>query len=179
EALRGTRGFSISNDGAYYSVGVRGLGQPGDYGNRVLVLSDGASLNDNLLNSSYVGSDGRDDLGDISRIEVVRGPGSLLYGTGAFSGLVNLVPLEKDDPSSVPASVGTYANGVARGRFGFHYNFTPKIGVWASVTGARSDGNDLPVTLNSPPAGTPPVQVANNVDYFRGWGTAGRFWAHW
>ena len=178
EALRGTRGFSVSNDSAYYSVAVRGLGQPNDYGNRVLILSDGASLNDNLLSSSYIGSDGRDDLHDVSRIEVVRGPGSLLYGTGAFSGLVNLVPREKDDPNSVHGSVGTYYNGVLRGRLGFHYNFTPDIGIWASITGARSDGVDVPVTLNAPPAGTPAVQTANNVDYFRAWGTAGRFWAH-
>jgi outer membrane receptor protein involved in Fe transport len=177
EALRGTRGFSVSNDGAYYSLGVRGLGQPGDYGNRLLILSDGASLNDNLLNSSYVGSDGRDDLHDVSRIEVVRGPGSLLYGTGAVSGLVNLVPRDKEDASGVHASIGTYNNGVARGRIGFQYNFTPKIGVWASVTGARSDGVDNPVALDNPPQ-SPAVQTAHNVDYFRAWGTAGRFWAH-
>ncbi len=178
EALRGTRGFSINNDGAYYSVAVRGIGQPGDYGNRVLILSDGASLNDDLLSSSYIGSDGRDDLRDVSRIEVVRGPGSLLYGTGAFSGLVNLVPNEKDDPSGVHGGIGTYYDNAAHGRLGFHYNFTPKIGIWASITGARSDGLDVPVTLSSPPAGTPPVQTANNVDYFRAWGTAGRFWAN-
>jgi outer membrane receptor for ferrienterochelin and colicins len=177
EALRGVRGFSVNNDSAYYSVAVRGIGQPNDYGNRVLILSDGASLNDNLLSSSYIGSDGRDDLKDVSRIEIVRGPGSLLYGTGAFSGLVNLVPNEKDDANNVHGSVGTYNNSVARGRLGFHYNFTPKTGVWASVTGARSDGTDLPVQLN-PPA-TPAVQTANNVDYFRAWGTAGRFWADW
>jgi outer membrane receptor for ferrienterochelin and colicins len=178
EALRGTRGFSINNDSAYYSVGVRGIGQPNDYGNRVLILSDGASLNDDLLASSYIGSDGRDDLKDVSRIEVVRGPGSLLYGTGAFSGLVNLVPLDKDDPNSIHGSVGTYYNGVARGRLGFHYNFTPNVGIWMSATGARSQGEDVPVTLNSPPPGTAAVQTANNVDYFRAWGTAGRFWAH-
>ena len=130
---------------------VRGLGQPGDYGNRVLILSDGASLNDNLLDSSYIGSDGRDDLHDVSRIEVVRGPGSLLYGTGAFSGLVNLVPREKDEPEQRPrrhrhlrqrASPAAASASTTTSR--------PKIGIWASVTGARSDGVDVPVTLNSP-----------------------------
>ena len=38
-------GGGVSNDGAYYSAGIRGLGEPNDYGNRLLVLSDGASLN--------------------------------------------------------------------------------------------------------------------------------------
>ena len=75
EALRGVRGVYTLNDGAYQSIGVRGIGQPNDYGNRVLVLSDGQPLNDNLLNSSYVGSDGRADLHDVERIEVMRGPG--------------------------------------------------------------------------------------------------------
>ena len=67
----------------------------------------------------------------------MRGPGSLLYGTGAFSGLVNLVPTEKDEPSNVTGGIGTYNNSVLRGRLGAHYNFTPKIGIQASASGAR------------------------------------------
>src|SRR4029078_8461188 len=129
EALRGVRGVTISNDRAYYSANIRGLGEPNDYGNRLLVLSDGASLNDNLVNSSYIGPDGRVDLHDVSPIEVVRGPGSLLYGTGAFSGVVNLVPREKDEPSGVHGGISTYDNAVARARVGFHYNFTPNAGI--------------------------------------------------
>jgi len=176
ESLRGVRGVYLSNDRSYYSAGIRGLGEPNDYGNRVLVLSDGASLNDNILSSSYIGSDARADLHDIDRIEVVRGPGSLLYGTGAFSGVINLVPKGKDDPSSVHVEAGTYDNAVAHGRAGFQYDFTPNIGIWASVSGARSDGVDVPITLIDPGAGSR-TQIAHNVDYFRSGGTAGRFWA--
>ncbi len=119
EALRGVRGFYLSNDHAYVSAGIRGLGEPNDYGNRLLVLSDGQSLNDNLLNSSYIGSDGRADLHDIDRIEVVRGPGSLLYGTGALSGVVNLVPaprtsrtasMSRAGPTTTPSSTGAPAS---------------------------------------------------------------------
>ena len=173
ESLRGVRGIYLSNDRAYVSAGIRGIGQPNDYGNRLLVLSDGMSLNDNLLSSSYIGSDGRADLHDIDRIEVVRGPGSLLYGTGAFSGVVNLVPKGKDEPNGVHVGVGTYDNGVARGRAGFHYNFTPETGLWASVSGARSDGISVPMTLTE----TGKKVTVNNVDQFKSIGTAGRFWA--
>lgn len=176
EALRGVRGIYLSNDRAYHSAGVRGLGEPNDYGNRLLVLSDGAALNDDILSSSYIGSDGRPDLHDVDRIEIVRGPGSLLYGTGAFSGVVNLVPRAKDEASSVHVGAGTYDNAVARGRAGFHYNFTPTVGVWASVSGARSDGVDVAIPLINP--GTGPVSpTAHHVDQFRSVGTAGRFWA--
>ncbi len=171
EALRGVRGFYVSNDRAYVSAGARGIGEPGDYGNRLLVLSDGAVLNDDLLNSSYIGSDGRNDLGDVERIEIVRGPGSLLYGTGAFSGVVNLVPRYRDNPSSVFVSGGTYDNGVARARGGFHYNFSKDAGMWASVSASRSDG----LTETTDVSGS--SQTAQSVDKFEAVGTAGSvFW---
>lgn len=173
EALRGTRGVYLSNDRAYMSAGVRGLGEPNDYGNRLLVLSDGQSLNDNLLNSSYIGSDARVDLHDVDRIEIIRGPGSLLYGTGAFSGVINLVPTGRDEPTGVHASVGTYDDSVARARAGFHYNISPRASVEASVSAATSNGVDVPVTLRDPKGGAP-VQIAHNVDFFRSGGTAGR-----
>jgi outer membrane receptor protein involved in Fe transport len=175
ESIRGIRGVYLANDRVYYSAGIRGLGQPNDYGARVLVLSDGQSLNENLLNSSYIGSDGRADLGDIDRIEVVRGPGSLLYGTGAFSGVINLVTRPRDEPSGAHVAVGTYDNGVAHARAGFHYNFTPNAGVWASVSGARSDGIDVGVPLLTLKKGQP-LPTARGADAFDSVGTAGRAW---
>ncbi len=174
-ALRGVRGVYLSDDRTYASAGIRGIGEPNDYGNRVLVLSDGLNLNDNLLNSSYIGNDGRVDLHDVDRIEVVRGPGSLLYGTGAFSGVINVVPRARDNPSQVLASFGTYDNSVARGRGGFHLNFAEDAGMWATASGARSDGFALPVRLIDA-AGGPEVQNAERTDRFRAVGTQGRAW---
>jgi outer membrane receptor for ferrienterochelin and colicins len=173
EALRGIRGISLTNDRTYQSAGIRGLGEPNDYGNRMLVLSDGAVLNDNLLNSTYIGTDGRTDLGDVDRIEVVRGPGSLLYGAGAMSGVINMVPQAKDAPSSVHGGGGTYDNSVVHGRLGFHYNFTPKVGLWASLSAARSDGVDVDVQ----PRDGSPSMLAHQADFQRSASTAGRFWA--
>jgi outer membrane receptor for ferrienterochelin and colicins len=170
DALRGVRGFAISNDRAYPSASVRGLGQPEDYGNRLLVLSDGQSLNDNINNSSTIGSDARVDLQDIDRIEVVRGPGSLLYGAGAFSGVVNLVGRPRDEASHVHASFGVYDNVVVHGRAGFHYNFTPKAGVWASASTAHSEGFSLGIPLASG------ARAARGVESFNSVGTAGRAW---
>jgi outer membrane receptor for ferrienterochelin and colicin len=175
ESLKGLRGVSISNDRVYASAGIRGIGLPNDYGNRFLVLSDGQALNDNLLNSSYIGSDGRVDLHDVDRIEVVRGPGSLLYGTGAFSGVVNLVTRPRDEPNSVHAGVGAYDDSVLHGRAGFHYNLSPTAGVWASASAAHSQGVtiDLPSADPGNDSGTRPV---HKVDAFNSGGTAGRAW---
>ena len=175
EALKGLRGVSISNDRVYASAGIRGIGLPNDYGNRFLVLSDGQALNDNLLNSSYIGSDGRVDLHDVERIEVVRGPGSLLYGTGAFSGVVNLVTRPRDEPNSVHAGFGTYDDSVLHARAGFHYNVTPNAGVWASASAAHSEGLtiDIPVVDSK---GVAHPQTTHAVDAFDSGGTAGRVW---
>ncbi|MCA9624684.1 MAG: PEGA domain-containing protein, partial [Myxococcales bacterium] len=174
-ALRGVRGVYLSDDRTYPSAGIRGIGEPNDYGNRVLVLMDGLNMNDNLLNSSYIGSDGRVDLEDVERIEVVRGPGSLLYGTGAFSGVINMVPRGRDNPSQALASFGTYDNAVGRGRAGGHINFSDDAGVWATVSASRSAGFDLPVDLIDP-AGGPATQDAQGTDRFRAVGTRGRLW---
>ena len=172
EALRGVRGIALSNDRAYPSAQVRGIGQPGDYGNRFLVLSDGLVLNENVGASSFVAQEARADLGDVERIEIVRGPGSLLYGTGAISGVVNLELRRPDAPSEAHASMGVYDDNVAHARAGFTYNFGKGRSVWASVSAARSDGVDLAVPLPGYPRGAPPV--AHRVDSFASIGTAGR-----
>ena len=171
EALRGVRGVTLSTDHAYSSVSIRGVGQPADYGNRFLVLAEGQPLNDNLLSSSYIGSDGRADLHDVDRIEVVRGPGSLLYGTGAVSGLVNLVTRPREEPNQVHVGMGGYDNAVLHGRAGGHYHFGKDAGVWASASGARSEGFDLPVPGLSKGGLVP---VARGTEAFWSAGTAGR-----
>ena len=172
EALRGVRGVALSNDRAYFSAQIRGIGQPNDYGNRLLVMSDGQSLNDNLLNSSYIGSDGRVDLHDISRIEIVRGPGSLLYGSNAFSGVVNLVTRPPDGPNSIHANVGVYDDRTVHGRGGFQYNFAPGRGVWASVQAANSDGLDVAIPLIGGDPANP--TVVRGADKLTSVGTQGR-----
>lgn len=173
EALRGVRGIYLSNDRAYFSAGIRGLGEPNDFGSRLLVLSDGLMLNDNILNSSFIGLETRADLHDIDHIEVIRGPGSLLYGTGALAGFVNLVPRRREAPSRVHVGVSTFDNAVGRARAGFHYNAGPGAGVWASVAGARSDGIDAPVTPRDPEE---PAQVVSRVEALWSVGTAGQAW---
>jgi outer membrane receptor protein involved in Fe transport len=173
EALRGIRGISLSNDAIYSSIAVRGIGQPNDYGNRLLVLSDGMVLNDNIVSSSYVGYDGRVDLLDVERIEIVRGAGSVLYGTGAISGVVNLVTRPRDSASSVHVSGGTADHSVARVRGGFYVDAGNDSGLWASVAFARSDGRT--VTLGAIP-GTSTGSTTPGIDKFTAATAAGRAW---
>ena len=91
EALRAVRGLYTSDDRDYATIGVRGFSSPGTYNARVLVLSDGHVTNESSLGQGYVGHDFSPDLSGVERIEIVRGPGSVLYGSAAFLAVVNVV----------------------------------------------------------------------------------------
>lgn len=140
EALRGRPGVYLWDDLSYVTVGLRGLGRLGSYGNRVLVLSDGHPLNDNWIGSSYVGYDALTDLDDVERIELVRGPGSVLYGSNAFAGVINLVSRER--APGVSTAISTQGNGVARGRMRADAKLDGDGHIWGSVAGARGEGRD-------------------------------------
>ncbi|AUX27687.1 hypothetical protein SOCEGT47_082850 [Sorangium cellulosum] len=142
EALRGVRGLYTTYDGVYTFAGVRGINLPGDFGNRMLTLLNGHSMNDSWVNLSYFDYLARTDLEDVERIEIVRGPGSVLYGTGAFSGVVNIVTKGRPTSSSVGFGVGTADNSLIRGRASFQLPLGRDSGVWMSVGAARSLGRD-------------------------------------
>ncbi len=91
DALRSLRGFYISNDRNYVYLGSRGFSRPTDYNNRILLLIDGMVINDNVYGSAGFGTAMVLDLDIVERIEVIRGPGSALYGTGAMFAVVNVV----------------------------------------------------------------------------------------
>lgn len=80
---KGIIGFGVS-EGAAGTVNVRGVGG----GNKVLMLFDGqpqwAGVFGHALPDTYVAS-------DVERVEVIRGPGSLLYGSNAMGGVVNVI----------------------------------------------------------------------------------------
>jgi len=166
EALRGTRGVYQWDDRAYVTLGFRGLGRLGSYGNRVLVLADGTPTNDDWVGASFVGYDAMTDLGDVERIEVVRGPGSALYGTGAFSGVINVVTREVEE-TGTEVAVGTELDGVARARVRGAARLGERGSIWLSVGAARGAGRDFffPEYAAVTPPGAPPG-YAVDVDGF-------------
>jgi len=143
ETTRGVRGFYTWDDRSYTTLGVRGLGRLSSYGNRTLVVYDGHPANDNWIGSSYIGYDALTDLNNVERIEFVRGPGSVLYGTGAFSGVINVVTRYRDVPSGVSAGVGTALDGVAHAHVRGDAKLGKDSGIWTSVSTARSNGRDF------------------------------------
>ena len=143
EALRGTRGMSPTFDSIYGNVAVRGLGQPNDYTNRLLVLSDGMTLNENVLYQPFLHYDGRTDLGDVDRIESRPRPGlGAVRHRRRVSGVINLVMRGSDEPTSVQGGISSYDNAVARGRIAVTYR-NKDYGIWTSLAASHSDGRQV------------------------------------
>ena len=89
ELLRRLAGLDIMEvTGGQTEVSIRGFNQR--LSNKTLVLVDGRSVYVDLLGATIwqalsIGVE------DIQRIEVVRGPGSALYGADAFNGVINII----------------------------------------------------------------------------------------
>lgn len=79
---------------------IRGL-----TGERVLVLQDGDRAGD--LSSAAADHLNAVDPSTAERIEVIRGPASLLYGNNALGGVVNVI--SQDIPTTIPARLTGYA----------------------------------------------------------------------
>lgn len=79
-------------------VDVNGIGtnQPrpiirGQRGQRILLLEDGIRLNNSRRQSDFGELPGLVDIDTARRVEVVRGPASVLYGSDAIGGVVNII----------------------------------------------------------------------------------------
>jgi len=91
DALNSVRGFYLTDDRNYSFLGVRGYQRPSDYNNRVLFLLNGHALNEMTQGQPPINRLFALDLGLVDRIEVVRGPGSAVYGTNAMFAVINVV----------------------------------------------------------------------------------------
>ena len=82
---RGILGFGVSNGGSGH-IKLRGVG--GDRASAVLMMVDGqpqfAGIYSHHVADFY-------DKEHVERIEVLRGPGSVLYGSNAMAGVINVI----------------------------------------------------------------------------------------
>lgn len=143
EALQAVRGFFLADDRVYTYVGVRGFQPPGDLNTRILVLWDGHPVNEPWSGQGFAARDLEPDLSNVDRIEVVRGPASILFGTGAFFAVINVVPRARvGEKKNVEAVLG------AGGQNGVKARVTGSLGregrsVMVSAAGLLSEGAPL------------------------------------
>lgn len=75
-------------------VDIRGLGGSSE-AHRVLLLFNGIPMN--WITHGNFKADESIALNMIKRIEIIRGPGSAMYGANAFNGVINIIMKDKDD----------------------------------------------------------------------------------
>lgn len=167
EVLQTVRGFYVTNDRNYSYIGVRGFGRPSDYNNRILLLIDGHTMNENVYGSAQIGSELPIDFSVVERIEIIRGPSSALYGTGGMLATVNVIL----------KSGGTVNGGVAVGEAGSYGRSGGSIAAGKELPSgvqllgsaflSRVDGQDL---FYPEYAGTPSGGVAHGLDFEKSYG---------
>ncbi len=97
----------FQSTGASFNVGMRGVN--GLQANNVLVLIDGRPIFSPTRNTNQCALI-PEVPDDIERVEIIRGPGSVLYGSNAFSGVINIITRSPEAISGtrLTASVGTF-----------------------------------------------------------------------
>lgn len=108
ELLEDVPGVQIMNDG---SQGLKRVKIRGEDAFRTLVLIDGQKISEQ---KSMSGSPLLIDASRIERIEVIKGPASVLYGSDAIGGVVNVIT-RKGGQKPVEGEVWTGFNGASRG----------------------------------------------------------------
>ena len=142
DVLRMVPGYHV----AYDIDGAMGLSTRGMWSmeGKILILVDGLEMNDLVYNSAEIGD--RFNISEIKRIEIIRGPGSSIYGGSAELGVINIITKSGSDLNgiSVSANYGRMERMTGRRTVNFaagekrndvEYSLTGQLG-----DGTRSDG---------------------------------------
>ncbi len=151
EVMAAVPGFYTTDDRLFVTVGARGFSRPNDFNNRILVMVDGNTVNDNAFGAAALGPELPLEMEAIERVEVVRGPGSALYGTGAVFAIVNVITRagQQVDGVRVSASSGSFGHREVSGVAGAQRG---KLDVMLSALWSESDGQrfDFPELTGIP-----------------------------
>ncbi len=122
-----------------WNVSMRGFNRR--LANKILVLVDGRSVHQDFLGAT-VWSTLSIGLPEIERIEVVRGPGSAIYGAYAYTGIINIITKrpERIDGAEMELAAGN-ANAI-EGSLLYGKRHGP-VGARVSVGYARGDKFEL------------------------------------
>lgn len=118
---------------------IRGL-----RGQRILLLQDGLRLNNARRQQDFGEIPSLAGIASVERVEVVRGPSSVLYGTDAIGGVVNLI--SKDLP-------GAGSDGRIRGHLMYRYGSAGDVSTPSGTIAARFGRFALSTTASYRDAG--------------------------
>lgn len=143
DILNSVRGIYTSYDRNYRYAGVRGFNRPGDYNSRILLLVDGYRVNEPIYDTALLGTEFFLDTDLIDRVEVVRGPGSSVYGSNAVFGVVNVITKSGRDFNAMEAAANVASFGTADARLSYGKQLQNGAQLLLSATRNHSRGQDL------------------------------------
>ena len=137
-ALQNVPGVDVVQSGVNdFNVNARGFNS--SLNRRVLVLQDGRDLSIAFLGAQEWNGMTQ-PLEDLGRLEMVRGPGSALYGANAFSGVINIITPEGREVAGTKLSFGGGELETIRGDFRQAGVFgNDRFGYRLNVGGMKSD----------------------------------------
>ena len=162
QILQSLPGIYLSNDGAFLYVGVRGLGQPGDFNSRLLFMLDGVRINENIYDAGLLGSDAIIDVENIDRVEFAAGPGAAVYGNNAFFGVVNILTKTAQQLRGGALRMTMQNNGSNRYFFNTARRLEQGAEWWFSAS--HQQHPELPLAFE-PPAGEAEAYQAQNHEH--------------
>ena len=142
DVLNSVPSFYTTYDRTYNYAGVRGINRPGNYGGRLLITVDGHRVNDPIYDQAPIGADSILDLDLIERVEVIRGPGSALYGNHASLGVINIVTRRGRDLKGTEVSASVASFDTLTGRLTYGKRLTNGLEILLSGTLQNSEGHD-------------------------------------
>lgn len=119
----------------YTSITFRGLLQD-HYNNKSALLLNGQPLYDQVVSSYYLE---QIPISSVARIEMIRGPGGVLYGTNAYAGVINIIT---NTGAELNGAVGAAMAGAFSTRYGDASagSFRNDVDLFVSASSNWSDG---------------------------------------
>jgi outer membrane receptor protein involved in Fe transport len=165
EVVQSIPGFYVTYDRKEPYIGVRGIGRPTDNNTRLLILLDGMPIAEPIFGESSAGDNMVIDPAMIEKIEIIRGPGSALYGTHAMLAVINIFTKTADaiDGTSVTALAGSHGQEGASLRMG--RVLANGMAVTASGFWQQTDGANLYFPEYDTPATNDGVAVGRDYQH--------------
>lgn len=138
DVLRQVPGFAVSRGGSY--AGLTQVRVRGGEGNHVLVMIDGVPVGD-LSSGEF--DFARMVVGNVERVEVLRGPQSAFWGANAMSGVINIVTKSAGTnglSGSLAGELGTDGTRMTSGSISYGQDNFKGSG---SLTFRHTDGFDI------------------------------------
>ncbi len=143
--------------------------------NKILLLIDGVPWYDGVYTHAWI--DDVIPLFHVKQIEIVKGPGSAVYGTNAFSGVINVVtkPAEEIAGTQIRISTGSFARQEVSLLAGDTFENGSSIKAYARMFDLRGDGLTVTPKGEANIRGINPKQSINGGLEFKFKGTTLRY----